>query len=207
MTERTRTVERMRYATIVADPPWSYSRTGLGFGRSGNSARWQPGEMRETGLPYDSLSCEEIAALPVDLLASRDAHLYLWTTQKYLFRAAEIVTEWKFSVSSTLVWCKEPRGFNMGGTFASTTEFILFARRGSAPAKRRVQRQWFTWPRPETSVGYGERKTVTHSKKPEAFLDLVEQTSPGPYLELFARRQRLGWDTWGNEALEHVEVA
>jgi N6-adenosine-specific RNA methylase IME4 len=45
-----------------------------------------------------------------------------------------------------------------------------------------------------------------HSQKPEAFLDLIEQVSPGPYLELFARRQRLGWDTWGNEALEHVAL-
>lgn len=45
-----------------------------------------------------------------------------------------------------------------------------------------------------------------HSRKPEAFLDLVEQVSPGPYLELFARRNRLGWDTWGNEAMEHVDL-
>ena len=42
--------------------------------------------------------------------------------------------------------------------------------------------------------------------KPEAFLDLVEAVSPGPYLELFARRNRLGWDTWGNESLEHVSL-
>ncbi len=55
--------------------------------------------------------------------------------------------------------------------------------------------RWFSWPR------------SSHSAKPEAFLDLVEQVSPGPYLELFARRQRLGWDTWGNEALNHVEIA
>jgi N6-adenosine-specific RNA methylase IME4 len=57
-----------------------------------------------------------------------------------------------------------------------------------------VETRWFTWPR------------GVHSAKPDAFLDLVEQVSPGPYLELFARRQRLGWDTWGNEALEHVEL-
>ena len=53
----------------------------------------------------------------------------------------------------------------------------------------------------------GEKRNTTHSSKPEAFLDLVEQVSPGPYLELFARRQRLGWDTWGNEALEHVSLS
>lgn len=81
-----------------------------------------------------------------------------------------------------------------GGTFMSTTEFVLFCRRGSLRAKQRVDRQWFEWPR------------GAHSAKPEAFLDMVEATSPGPYLELFARRQRLGWDTWGNEALKHVDI-
>jgi N6-adenosine-specific RNA methylase IME4 len=59
-----------------------------------------------------------------------------------------------------------------------------------------VPRDWWEWSR---SGG--------HSAKPEAFIDLVEQVSPGPYLEMFARRNRLGWDTWGNEALGHVEVS
>lgn len=58
----------------------------------------------------------------------------------------------------------------------------------------RAPSSWFQWQRGK------------HSQKPEAFLDLVESVSPGPYLELFARRNRLGWDTWGNEALEHVAL-
>ncbi len=76
-----------------------------------------------------------------------------------------------------------------------TTEFVLFAWKGSGSVKRRGPSTWFTWPRGR------------HSAKPEAFQDLVEQVSPGPYLELFARRQRLGWDTWGNQALCHVDLA
>jgi N6-adenosine-specific RNA methylase IME4 len=48
---------------------------------------------------------------------------------------------------------------------------------------------------------------LAHSQKPEAFLDLIERVSPGPYVELFARRDRLGWDTWGNEALGTAELA
>lgn len=61
-------------------------------------------------------------------------------------------------------------------------------------------------PRKIPPGSYG-RGRGPHSAKPEAFLDIVEQVSPGPYLELFARRQRLGWDTWGKEALNHVEMA
>ena len=61
-------------------------------------------------------------------------------------------------------------------------------------SKGRAESRWYEWPRGK------------HSKKPEAFQDIVESVSPGPYLELFARRQRLGWHTWGNEALNHVTL-
>jgi N6-adenosine-specific RNA methylase IME4 len=71
---------------------------------------------------------------------------------------------------------------------------VLFASRGSLPDSGRVDRNWWLWPR------------SVHSAKPEAFLDIVEQVSPGPYCELFARRDRLGWDTWGNEALGTAEM-
>lgn len=59
----------------------------------------------------------------------------------------------------------------------------------------KVDTRWWLWPRGK------------HSEKPEAFQDLVEQVSPGPYVELFARRDRLGWDTWGNESLGTAEMA
>jgi N6-adenosine-specific RNA methylase IME4 len=45
-----------------------------------------------------------------------------------------------------------------------------------------------------------------HSRKPEGFLDRIEQVSPGPYVELFARRSRFGWDTWGDESLQTAEM-
>lgn len=176
------------YRTIVADPPWPQGKSG--------SYKWREG--RESGkvrdLPYPTMTLNEIRALPVADLAETDAHLYVWTTQKFLAETFGIVKAWGFDTSCTLVWCKAPHGFNPGGTFGSTIEFVLFARRGSLAAKQRVQTQWFQWAR------------GAHSQKPEAFLDLVEQVSPGPYLELFARRNRLGWDTWGNEALNHIEV-
>jgi N6-adenosine-specific RNA methylase IME4 len=127
--------------------------------------------------------------------ADDDAHLYLWTINRYIEDAYTVARAWGFKPSTLLMWCKEPKGIGLGGTFALSSEFVLFARRGTLNANERIDRNWFTWPR------------STHSRKPDAFLDLVEQVSPGPYLELFARRQRLGWDTWGNEALEHVELA
>jgi N6-adenosine-specific RNA methylase IME4 len=136
-----------------------------------------------------------IAALDVSSLAEDDAHLYLWTTNRYLPDAFSVVESWGFRYCQTLVWCKTPMGIGPGGAFAQNAEYILFGRRGSPGQSKRVDSVWYNW-----------RRTAKHSVKPEAFLDLVEQVSPGPYLELFARRNRFGWDTWGNECLEHVDL-
>ena len=181
----------VRYSTIVVDPPWDYGRKTLNF-------KWRRGRPSGEGQPmlaYPSLSLQEIRSLPVGALAEEDAHLYLWTTQRFLRVSYEIAEDWGFTASVVLVWAKAPTGWNpSGGAYMNNVEFILYARRGSLQPIRREKSQWWTWPR------------SSHSTKPEAFLDLVESVSPGPYLEMFARRNRLGWDTWGNEALEHIEV-
>lgn len=178
----------MKYRTIVADPPWRYEKVGGYSWREGRPS----GKPRP--LPYPMLSVPEIAALPVRDLAERDAHLYLWTTQRYLRDAYDVAEAWGFKASCALVWCKQPRGFSVGGTFQSTTEFVLFCRRGTLTAKQRIPRQWFEWSR------------AAHSQKPEHFIDMVEAVSPGPYLEMFSRRHRLGWDVWGNEVNSSVDM-
>ena len=147
------------------------------------------------------MSLDAIKALPVAELAAPDAHLYLWTTNGYLPHAFDILRAWGFSYSTTLVWAKTPfGGGGLGGAWRITTEFLLFARRGSLPAKTEIIGTWWHEKRPYEG-GYPK-----HSAKPASFQDRIEQVSPGPYLELFARRQRLGWDTWGDEALEHVTM-
>lgn len=182
----------MVYRTIVADPPWQ-----MEFGaRTHSDKGWQSHDGVASILPYDTLTVDEIADLPVRALSDKAAHLYLWTINAYLEDAYDIARIWGFRPAALLTWCKAPMGLGLGGTFVQTTEHVLFARRGVLRAAQRVDSTWFQWPRS------GE-----HSRKPEAFLDLVESVSPGPYLEMFARRNRLGWDTWGNESLAHVELA
>ena len=179
-----------RYRTIVADPPWHYpDRTG---------GTWPP--QRDNGnvyhhdsMPYPTMSVEQIASLPVASLAERDSHLYLWTTQRWLRDSFGVVDAWGFRIASVLVWSKPPKG--IAGSYVCSTEFCLFARRGSLSHKQRHIGTCFSWPR------------QGHSTKPEAFLDVVEQVSPGPYLELFARRARFGWDYAGDESLGTAEMS
>jgi N6-adenosine-specific RNA methylase IME4 len=180
----------MRYRTIVADPPWDVRRLESP-GAEGFGARTG---LRSVALPYPTLTVWQIAALPVDSLAESDAHLYLWTINRYLESAYTIARAWGFKPSTLLTWAKSPMGLGPGGAFSITTEHILFARRGRCPALGREDSTWWQWRRGE------------HSAKPDAFLDLVERVSPAPRLELFARTQRLGWDSWGKEALCHVDL-
>lgn len=192
--------EGMRYRTIVADPPWQYDNDRLdaegemrssviirSFKHDGTLARG----VRDHS--YPRMSVEAIAELPVRDLAERNAHLYLWTTNAFMVEAHQIARAWGFEPKTILTWGKvhqDDRGrpsMKTGYYFRGATEHVVFAVRGSL----RLEGTWptlFLWPR----IG-------AHSVKPEAFIDMVEAASPGPYLEMFARRHRLGWDVWGDE--------
>lgn len=179
----------MRYRTIVTDPPWEIAKR---MGAGGRRAR-------ATEVPYSFMTAGEIAALPVSDLADDAAHLYLWSTRR-IFRegiAASVARAWGFVPCGELIWGLRNPG--MGGFNGNGHEPILLAARGGLSWPDSMPQGVSFWKQP-----YAEGKI--HSAKPDAFLDLVESVSPGPYLELFARRQRLGWDTWGNEALEHVSL-
>jgi N6-adenosine-specific RNA methylase IME4 len=179
----------MEYRTIVADPPWRYDD---GFSTRSHTNGVPNGPPRRYALPYPPMDVAAIRELRVADFAARDARIFLWTTNRYLPDAFGILAAWGFAYKQTLVWAKRD-GFS--GSVAPNAEFLVVAVKGSPRLLAR-------WSSPVVSIA----RTREHSRKPDAFLDLVEQVSPGPYLELFARRQRLGWDTWGNEALEHVEL-
>jgi N6-adenosine-specific RNA methylase IME4 len=187
------------YGAIVIDPPWRYTND------RGTQTRSLAGRHSTTAEGnYPTMSNAEIAALPIPRLAAPQCALYLWVTNPRMFghvnrqrdpiAPIDMVEGWGFKYITLLTWVKTgPPG--MGFHFRGNTEHVIYATRGDLgiPASLR-----------ETNVITAGRKG--HSEKPEAFLDLVERVSPGPYLELFARSQRLGWDTWGNEALEMVAI-
>jgi N6-adenosine-specific RNA methylase IME4 len=172
-----------RYRTIVADPPWDVM----------GGPPWGGGSSKP--LPYPTMSVEEIAALPVRQMADRCAHLYLWTINAYVEETYEIARLWGFKPSTLLTWTKPITGGGLGGTYRLSTEWCLFARRGVLTAREQIGQSHFDWPRQRS-----------HSQKPEAFLDMVERVSPGPYLEMFARRARFGWDYYGDESLGTAEL-
>lgn len=172
----------MKYKTILGDPPWEYGQWGKANPISRPHGKSYP-------MPYPSMSIQEIMRLPVRQIADENCELYLWTTQKYLPPAFDVIKRWGFKYCQTLTWCKAPRGLGQEGLYCPTTEFLLLSRIGKMPKCRRLDSTWFAIKRPHNS----------HSTKPEFFQDMIEQVSLPPRLELFARRKRQSWYVWGNE--------
>lgn len=177
------------YATIVADPPWSYGADEQRTVRAPqNPGAWS--RIERGAFPYTTMDVEAIAALPVADLAAKSCWLFLWTTNRHLPISFDVLRAWGFTYRQTLVWRKTGAPSPFGGTVAPNhAEFLLVAAMGRPATKGRLSGSVIEAPRD---------RSLRHSQKPPAFLDAVEQVAPGPYLELFARAPRLGWDSWGH---------
>lgn len=192
-----------RYRTIVADPPWKYEPMPTMLGKGTRAERKTGyGEVRRItkALPYPTLTIPEIVALPVGEMIDRDGALFLWTTNRYLHDAFHVLEAWGFQFTQTLVWVKDRRTPFIASVAPNHAEFLLVGRRGSP-------RWQGSLPSNVVEIAYSPRdRRAAHSAKPEAFIDFIEQVSPGPYLEMFARRARFGWDYWGDESLGTAEL-
>jgi N6-adenosine-specific RNA methylase IME4 len=181
---------RGQFGTILIDPPWRFvNRTG----------KMAPEHRRLHR--YPTLSFDEIAALPVGALAALQAHLYLWCPNALLAEGLRIMQAWGFTYKTNLVWYKirkdgGPDGRGVGFYFRNVTELLLFGVKGKLRTKQAGRKQ----------VNILISRKQEHSWKPEEQYQIIEACSPGPYIELFARRQRAGWTCWGDQA-ETYEVA
>jgi len=181
-----------KYRTIVADPPWDYP--------GGVSAGGTPGKpVKSYVLPYSGMDLGEIASLPVaDLAHPEGAWLFCWTTNRYLAAAFDVVSGWGFRYRQMIVWNK-PGASPFGGTFAPNgAEYLLACSRGEP----KVTNRWTQ----HSVVTVNRQGAGGHSRKPDVFIDLIESSCPGPYVELFARRARFGWDYWGDQSLGTADM-
>ena len=146
---------------------------------------------------YRTMSLARIKALPVGSLAARDAHLWLWTTNALLPKAYEVAEAWGFTVRSPLTWVKFRLGLGGRYQLRNATEQLLFCTRGRAPLGSRSQPTWFNAP------------VTEHSRKPAEQFAIIERVSPGPYLELFARRRpesNQPWAVWGDQVDSDIRI-
>lgn len=182
----------VQYPTLIADPPWAYNIEGPKSTlehRPNRDAHESKGS-GSSAQRYGKMGMRELLALRPPV--ADNAHLYLWFTNAFAVEAHELARAWGFEPKTIVTWGKvKPDGtpsMKMGYYFRGATEHFLFAVRG-----RMRLTEGLALPTLMLS------KRLPHSVKPEEFYDVVEKASPGPYLEMFARRERPGWDHWGNE--------
>lgn len=169
-----------RYGAILVDPPWSFRvwNRDTGRGRSAESH-------------YATLSFADLASLPVGRLAAPDCALFLWAVMPSLPDAIALGQAWGFRYKTVaFTWAKTTvRGrwhFGLGYWTRANAEVCLLFTRGKPKRAARNVRQLIVAP-----VG-------AHSAKPAEQYERIEALVAGPYVELFARQQRPGWQAIGN---------
>lgn len=164
-----------QYGLIYADPPWRYEHSKT--------------ESRDIENQYPTLNLDQICELPIQDLTAPDCVLFLWATSPKLEEAMRVIDSWDFTYRTCAVWDKELIG--MGYYFRQQHELLLVATKGTPGA-----------PLPQTRVSSVLReRRQKHSKKPEKVYALIEDMYPNTSrIELFARNNRAGWSSWGNEA-------
>lgn len=169
------------FNTVVIDPPWPQPLTGK---------MDRPRHQRASSLPYRTMSVDDIASFPLAGLCNPGAHVYLWTTNRFLCDAFAVLRSWGVRYHLTMPLVKTSgiapcRGYVFGAEYC----LLGFMGRPMQPFLSMGRLNWLV-----TNPLRG-----THSRKPDAFYSLAEVMSPGPRLDCFARRCRDGWSVWGDE--------
>lgn len=170
----------LHYGVILADPPWEFATRSL------------EGQGKSPQAHYQCMDLEAIKALPVSHLARSDAALVMWATAPMMPQAIETVAAWGFVLKTVGAWAKQSRtgakwAFGTGYLLRNAAEFYLLGTIGRPAIHSRSIRNLIVAPVRE------------HSRKPDQMAGDIEALFGGPYVELFARAPRPGWDVWGNE--------
>ncbi len=166
------------FRVLVADPPWPFKDRLPGPGRGAEKH-------------YRLLTIPELERFPLPALAD-DAHLFLWRVASMQEEALRLARAWGFTVKSEIVWLKRTEGggrwFGMGRQVRAEHEVCLIATKGRPLVQSRSIRSTFV------------AETLEHSEKPREIFEIIERLCLGPYVELFARRQRPGWTCLGDQS-------
>lgn len=159
----------IEFGTIYADPPWDYNNKGTRASATDH---------------YETTGTDWLKQLPVNKLTADKSHLHLWTTNAFIFEAKELLEAWGFEYKSMLVWVKPQMG--IGNYWRVSHEILLLGVKGKLTFDGSIK-SWV------------EADRTQHSAKPEKIRQKIEQVSPSPRLELFARNIAKDWAVWGNE--------
>lgn len=179
---------RGQYGVILADPPWQYQMYG------------EDGYEKSPDKHYDCMSADQLKAMRDDILfaAGPNCVLFVWAVFPMLPLALDLLSTWGFQYKTGGAWHKKTTGgktaFGTGYILRSACEPFLIGTLGNPQIKNRSTRNLI------------EAVTREHSRKPDETIGIIEELFEGPYLELFSRQKRPGWESWGNETEKFAEI-
>lgn len=190
--------EVKKYSVLLMDPPWEYEKNRSTFHSNANHH-------------YETMSVSEMAGLPVATLTADNCALIMWGTWPKVFQMEKLALAWGFEYRTAMfTWVKVNKSADVqrlnalddkdwfmgqGSWTRANTEFAMLFTLGDPVRLNADVRQLIVAP------------TGRHSEKPDEQYERIERMFAGPYLELFARSKRAGWDAWGNEVQSDISFA
>jgi N6-adenosine-specific RNA methylase IME4 len=179
-----------KYNIIYADPAWSFNNKNTGGSMiSGSNAK------------YKTMTLKDICSLPVNEIADDNCVLLMWWVGSQPLEALEVVKSWGFKLKTMtgFNWVKLTKTglpfFGMGFWTRAGSECCLIATKGNPKPLSKSVRSVITSPARE------------HSQKPDETRDrIVKLCGDLPRIELFARQTVSGWDVWGNEVDNSINL-
>lgn len=168
-----------KYQIIVVDPPWQVKKIT------------RQKRKNQIKMDYNLMSLDEIKELPISSIASEKCWLFLWTTQRFLFKAKDVLENWGFTYMFVMAWEKtygRSSGMPMFG-FRWNAEFIVVGYNKTQPN---------IYPKQKLIPMIFQAPNIKHSRKPDKFYEMIEHLGE-PRIDIFARQYREGWDSWGDE--------
>ena len=178
----------MKYQVVVVDPPWKFSdNLTMSKTKRGGASN------------YDCINTKSlISDIHVHNWIESDAILALWFPAAMMKDAIYVAESWGFKPKQIYTWVKSTKHgkihFGMGHYFRNSTEYSLIGIKGSPRILSKSYR----------NIGFAQ--SISHSAKPECLQDSLEKMFEGPYIELFARRQRNNWTCVGLECTDGIKI-
>lgn len=172
-----------KFHTILADPPWKFQNS---------TGKMAPEHKRL--YRYHTMTNEEIISMPVREISYSKSHLYLWIPNALIDLGLQVMKSWGFEYKTMIVWYKirkdgGPDRRGVGFYFRNVTEVVLFGTRGQLRTLQPARTQ--------ENIILSQKRG--HSIKPDELYSIIEACSEAPFIELFARRKRQNWASWGDE--------
>lgn len=172
-----------KYQLIYADPPWQYRNVTTGRNNTSGAAHH-----------YETIPLEELCRYPIQLIAAKDAALFLWCTTPLLPDGFKLMEAWGFEYKTTIYWHKI-MSQGLGNWFRGQVEVILVGVRGKLT------------PFHCQKANFIQTKVRKHSQKPREIYGLLESLDLDPMVELFARERRQKWDAWGSDLPDTLQTS